>query len=155
MLFWGRVGADGARNGRVSSKYMRMNPKIRDMPIQAWEVRLGCGCSKVWVVVVVVLVVLSLLRMPTSPGPVGVTGGVFGEASGSMPSVIVPPGMTGPGRALIGFAIEIPSRLKGTASPSRVSPERWRNVIIFSPPEFLWSAGAWGITLLRKRVSPL
>jgi len=105
-------------------------------------------------VVVVVILVLSLLRMPTSPGPVGVTGGVLGGASGSMPSIIVPSGMTGPGRALKGFAAEIPSRLKGTASPSSVFSERWRKIIDSNPSEFLCTTGAWDITLLRECDSP-
>lgn len=51
-----------------------------------------------------------VLSIPTSPGAVGVTGGVFGVVSGSIASMLVPSGTTGPGRALKGFASGVSRR---------------------------------------------
>ena len=45
MLFCGRLGAGGARKGRVSRRYIKMNPRIKEMPIQAWGSRLRTEAS--------------------------------------------------------------------------------------------------------------
>lgn len=83
-------GVGGLREGMVSIRYMRINPLIKDIPIQAWGVRV-CVCSNggegldvsstMWI----------------SPGAMGVLGGsvVAWEA------VCGPGGKTGPGSALI------------------------------------------------------
>lgn len=106
MLLCGRAGAGGARNGRVSRRYIRMKPNMRESPIHACGVLLvldsaespvGAGAGTAG------LEGLSSLRMPISPGLVGVTGGILCVWSGSTPSMVVPSGMTGPGRALKGL----------------------------------------------------
>ncbi len=39
-MFWrGEARAGEARWGRASMRYMRMKPRIRERPIQAWGVR--------------------------------------------------------------------------------------------------------------------
>lgn len=45
MLLCGRLGVVGERKGRVSRRYIRMKPRIREIPIQAWGVRSECGSS--------------------------------------------------------------------------------------------------------------
>jgi len=114
MLLCGRVGAGGARKGRVSRRYIRMKPNISERPIHACGVRCGWESSEL-LEDGEVAVELSLLRIPTSPGLVGVTGGVLGGASGSTASMLVPSGMTGPGRTLKGFASGVSSRLSRIA----------------------------------------
>lgn len=47
ILLWGRLGVWGEMNGRVSRRYIRMKPRIREMPIQAWGVRSEWGSSDV------------------------------------------------------------------------------------------------------------
>lgn len=82
---------------RLSSRYIRMNPNIRDSPIQTWGVRSEGGTEVVDV----------FSTMCTSLADVGVEGGgkplmAETEASafeGNASEAIVPDGITGPGRS--------------------------------------------------------
>lgn len=71
----------------MSIRYIRMKPRIRDTPIQACGLR-PCVASSA-------LGVEESVRMPTSPGSVGVLGGSAEKASAVRPS-----GRTGPGTSL-------------------------------------------------------
>ena len=104
MLFVDREEEVGARSGSVSRRYMRMKPRMRERPIQAWGVR--------WLVCLLstggcnegegegdALEALVVSRMPILPGAVGVRGGslesTFGKREESS-------GRTGPGIPTIG-----------------------------------------------------
>ena len=90
-MFWRGGGREGgARRGRVSRRYMRMKPRIRERPIQAWGVRVEWGLD-VWSVD---WSSLSVWVIETSSSAVGVLGG-----SSLSESISTSSGTTGPGIA--------------------------------------------------------
>ena len=115
MLLWGLAGVGGAKKGSVSRRYMRIKPKIRDNPIQAWGSRSGFDLVESGGVVEAVLwgdeveVFKSSLssNMLILPGSVGVFGGGDCGVSPFTSSVV---GETGPGIALRSLAFPFSSR---------------------------------------------
>lgn len=95
-MFWrGEARAGEARWGRASMRYMRMKPRIRERPIQAWGVRLwvsGKGDE-------VGRLEASVSSIEILPGSVGVLGG-----SEKVESAVADSGITGPGRASMACA---------------------------------------------------
>ena len=103
MLLCGRDGAGGARSGRVSRRYIRIKPRMSDRPIHAWGSCFECSSSSVNPEPGFVEDEedSSSLIIPTTPGSVGVTGGLLAF---DCSSILAPSGITGPGRALKGLA---------------------------------------------------
>lgn len=104
----------GLNDGSVSIRYIRMKPRIKEMPIQAWGVRCGFlgssfdgegfpGSSRAW----------------TTPGEVGVLGGVD-DLNVSAPA---PAGITGPGMAPKAFSGSVTLLAVGSLDPN-IRPSR-------------------------------
>ena len=113
MLLVGLLGACGERKGRVSRRYIRMKPRIRDRPIQACGSRAGVAFGELApddaeTFVGRLLADPSSSNIPTLPGSVGVLGGLEdGTSTLTSPSN----GMTGPGGAVKSEIFAFSSRL--------------------------------------------
>ena len=128
-----------------------MKPQISDRPIHACGVRWGWESSGLADGGEEAEVDSSLLIMPTSPGAVGVTGGFLDGESGSMASMFVPSGITGPGRALKGFAPEVSRRQRGSVLRYKM-PSAWCKFVVASCSI---ASGILGIMLFRTCASPV